>query len=87
MAVSGWLAPSPCQGAARGGMHATAWMVPHGQQRFLPSCSMNIQLLHREEEIQAPSTHGIGGNVLQLFSLEISICIVVMSGPTSRLPT
>lgn len=79
--LSLWLAGTlPVPGAARGTRH-------DGDGAPRPCCNTNRWLLHRAGEIQALSSHGIGGNVLQLFSLEISIRIAVMSAPSSRLPT
>lgn len=79
--LSPWLAGTlPMPGAARGTRHG-------GDGAPRPCGNMNRWLLHRAGEIQALSTHGIGGNVLQLFSLEISIRIAVMSAPSSRLPS
>lgn len=80
--LSPWLAGTllPVPGAAPGTRHG-------GDGAPRPCCNTNRWLLHRAGEIQALSTHGIGGNVLQLFSLEISVRIAVMSAPSSRLPT
>lgn len=73
--------PGPGPASPHGRVWLAGWHPPRARgdthHGVLPSCSTTARLLHREGEIQALSARGIGRNVLQLFSLEISIHIAV----------